>query len=52
MNLAGTAARARGFGDLRRLILPHPMESRGDSEVVEIARARFEEIVSLLTSDA
>jgi len=52
VNLAGTAARARGFGDLRRLVLPHPMENRPTQEIIEIARERFDEIVRLLTRAA
>lgn len=43
-NLARTAARARGFADLRLLVLPHPMESRGTSEIRAIAAARLDEI--------
>lgn len=52
MNLAGTAARARGFHDLRRVVLPHPMEGRPTSEIVQIAEARLEEIAGLLTRPA
>jgi hypothetical protein len=47
-NLARTAARAQGYPDLRTLVLPHPMESRPESEVHAIARARFQALVDLL----
>ena len=47
-NLARTAATARGFRDLRMLVLPHPIESRPEAEVRAIARARFEDLVALL----
>ncbi len=51
-NLARTAARARGFHDLRVHVLPHPMESRPEAEVRAIARARFRAIVRMLADDA
>jgi hypothetical protein len=47
-NLAGTAARARGYPDLRTLVLPHPMESRPEAEIRAIARARFRELIGLI----
>lgn len=47
-NLARTAARAQGYGDLRMLVLPHPMESRPEAEVRDIVRARFDELIGLL----
>ncbi len=47
-NLARTAARAHGYPDLRLLVLPHPMESRPEAEVREIARAHFAELLALL----
>ena len=46
-NLAATAARARGYA-LETLVLPHPMETRSDEEIVAFARQRFDEIVSRL----
>lgn len=52
VNLAATAARARGFGELRRIVLPHPMENRPTNEIIEIARERLDEIVRLLTRRA
>ena len=51
-NLGVSAARARGFGELRTLVLPHPMESRPDDEIVAIARARFDDVVRLLSAPA
>ena len=48
-NLARTAARAQGYPDLRMLVLPHPMESRPEDEIRELAAARFGEIVAALT---
>lgn len=51
-NLGASAARARGFGDLRTLVLPHPMESRTEDEIIAIARARFGDIVLLLGAPA
>lgn len=51
-NLARSAARARGFGRLRRLVLPHPMEGRSPTEIMQIARERLGDIVTALTRDA
>jgi L-alanine-DL-glutamate epimerase-like enolase superfamily enzyme len=51
-NLARTAAAAKGFRDLRMHVLPHPMESRTESDVRAIARARFRDIVRLLVERA
>jgi hypothetical protein len=51
-NLARTAAAAKGFRDLRMHVLPHPMESRTESDVRAIARARFRDIVRLLAERA
>jgi hypothetical protein len=45
-NLARTAARAQGRPDLRMLVLPHPMESRPEPEVRQIARDRFGELIA------
>jgi hypothetical protein len=50
-NLAAQAARARGFADLRTLVLPHPMETRSAEEIVAITRARLDEIVALLVGE-
>ena len=47
-NLGRTAARAQGHPDLRMLVLPHPMESRPEPEVRQIARDRFAELVGLI----
>ena len=47
-NLGRTAARAQGHPDLRMLVLPHPMESRPESEVWQIARDTFGELSALL----
>jgi hypothetical protein len=47
-NLAAMAARSRGYGALRTLVLPHPMETRPADEVLQITRARLDEIVALL----
>jgi hypothetical protein len=51
-NLARTAAAAKGYRDVRIHVLPHPMESRPETEVRGIARARFRDIVRLLADDA
>jgi hypothetical protein len=50
-NLGRTAARAQGYPDLPMLVLPHPMESRPEPEVRDIARARFDELVRLLAAE-
>ena len=50
-NLARTAARARGFAELRTLVLPHPMETRSRDEIRAIAAARVEEIERLLLAE-
>jgi hypothetical protein len=47
-NLGRTAARAQGYPALPMLVLPHPMESRPEAEVREIARARFDELIALI----
>jgi hypothetical protein len=47
-NLGRTAARAQGHPDLRMLVLPHPMESRPEPEVRQIARDRFAELIACL----
>ena len=47
-NLGRTAARAQGYPDLPMLVLPHPMESRPEAELREIARARFDELLALI----
>ncbi len=52
VNLADTAARARGFGNLRRLVLPHPLETRSADEIVAITRSRFDHLVQLLCGPA
>ena len=51
-NLAAQAARARGFADLRVLVLPHPMETRSEAEIVAIAGACLDEIVSRLVRES
>jgi hypothetical protein len=50
-NLGRTAARAQGYPDLRMLVLPHPMEARPEIEIRAIARARFAELMALLTEE-
>ena len=50
-NLARTAARAQGYPDLRMLVLPHPMESRPESEVRAIARERFAPLIALIAEE-
>ena len=50
-NLGRTAARAQGYPELRMLVLPHPMEARPESEVREIARRRFVELIGFLTEE-
>ncbi|HYV57606.1 MAG TPA: hypothetical protein VE911_08675 [Candidatus Nitrosopolaris sp.] len=50
-NLARTAARAQGYPDLRMLVLPHPMESRAESAVREIARERFAALIALVAEE-
>jgi hypothetical protein len=50
-NLGRTAARAQGYPDLPMLVLPHPMEARPEAEVRAIARARFTELIRLLTQE-
>ena len=50
-NLGRTAARAQGYPDLRMLVLPHPMEARPESDIRAIARARFAELMALLTEE-
>jgi hypothetical protein len=49
-NLAVTAARSRGYPELRTLVLPHPMESRPEEEIRRIARERFRELIGLIST--
>jgi hypothetical protein len=49
-NLASTAARARGFSALPTLVLPHPMESRGEAEIRDMVHQRLAELAALLTT--
>lgn len=49
-NLARAAAEARGFHRLRLLVLPHPLETRSESELRALAAARLDEIRDLLAS--
>ena len=44
-------ARAQGYPDLRMLVLPHPMESRPESEVRAIARERFAALIALIAEE-
>ena len=43
-NLAITAAQARGFKELRMLVLPHPMETRSAQEIRNIAVASMDQL--------
>ena len=49
-NLARTAARAHGYPSMRLLVLPHPMESRPEREVRDIAGAHVAALLGLLTA--
>jgi hypothetical protein len=48
VNLAQTAARARGVDPIPMLVLPHPMEGRALAEIDRIAEARFDEVMALV----
>lgn len=48
VNLAQTAARARGVDPLPMLVLPHPMEGRAPDEIDRIADAQFEAAMALI----
>ena len=50
-NLARTAARAHGYPEMRMLVLPHPMETRPEAEVREMARARVAELIGLVAGE-
>ncbi len=50
-NLGRAAARAQGYPDLPMLVLPHPMEARPETEIREIARARFADLIRLLAGE-
>ena len=50
-NLARTAARAHGYPEMRMLVLPHPMETRPEAEVREMARARVAELMGLVAGE-
>jgi len=51
-NLGRTAARAQGYPDLRMLVLPHPMEARPETEIRDIARRRFAELIGMIAGRA
>ncbi len=42
-------ARMRGFPNLPILVLPHPLETRTDAELLQLAEERFPDLVRLLT---
>jgi hypothetical protein len=48
VNLAQTAARARGVEPIPMLVLPHPMEGRSNEEIDRIAEAHFAAAMALL----
>ena len=48
VNLAQTAARARGVDPIPMLVLPHPMEGRSAEEIDRIAEQRFAEAMALI----
>jgi hypothetical protein len=48
--VARQTAESRGYPHLRIVLLPHHMDDMPDDEVVRLAAATFEEIVSALTS--
>ncbi|MFN8640286.1 MAG: hypothetical protein U0802_00965 [Candidatus Binatia bacterium] len=48
VNLAQTAARARGVDPLPMLVLPHPMEGRTAAEIDRIAEACFDAAMGLV----
>lgn len=50
VNLALTAARARGVDPIPMLVLPHPMEGRRDEEIDRIAEAHFDAAMELIVS--
>lgn len=52
VNLAHTAARARGVDPLPMLVLPHPMEGRPGSEIDRLAEERFAAAMALLLQPA
>ena len=48
VNLAETAARARGVDPIPMLVLPHPMEGRGVEEIDRIAETHFGAAMALI----
>jgi len=52
VNLAQTAARARGVDPIPMLVLPHPMEGRSAEEIDRIADQRFAEAMALIADPA
>ena len=48
VNLAQTAARARGVEPIPMLVLPHPMEGRAAAEIDHIAEQHFDTAMALL----
>jgi hypothetical protein len=50
-NLAGTAARAHGYPEMRTFVLPHPMEGRTEDDIRAIVRPRLRELLALVCAD-
>jgi hypothetical protein len=50
VNLAQTAARARGVDPMPMLVLPHPMEGRPPEEIDRIADEHFAAAMDLIVS--
>ena len=48
VNLAQTAARARGVDPIPLLVLPHPMEGRPADEIDRLAEQRFAAAMALI----
>ncbi len=48
-NLAQAIAKARGYPDLPMIIVPHPFETLPEQEVVELAKAKLNEVVGKLS---
>ena len=46
--IASRVAVLKGHGNLRRLVLPYPLESRDESECRAIGRAAYPELLDLL----
>lgn len=50
VDAAAAQARALGYAAIPAVFVPHPIQDRTDSEMVELAEGAFEEILAAVTA--